>query len=158
MAKLGEDRYYKRSGDSFYKMEHFDLEDMFGRRQKPNLGLEIERRPAEDDNLLEDLTFRIKNSGRAVAKHSGFWVRLDNTEIKSVHGLEDISGVNGGLPTVSFKHSIGVIHPSGISLSAGRVQIRRINPTGNVGLRVHLYCENMRPHESKHEIPPKVIE
>jgi predicted HTH transcriptional regulator len=41
MAKLGEDRYYKRSGDSFYKMEHFDLEDMFGRRQKPNLGLEI---------------------------------------------------------------------------------------------------------------------
>jgi len=33
MAKLGEDRYYKRSGDSFYRMEHFDLEDMFGRRQ-----------------------------------------------------------------------------------------------------------------------------
>ena len=30
MAKLGEDRYYKRSGDSFRKMEHFDLEDMFG--------------------------------------------------------------------------------------------------------------------------------
>lgn len=29
MAKLEEDRYYKRSGDSFYRMEHFDLEDMF---------------------------------------------------------------------------------------------------------------------------------
>jgi AhpD family alkylhydroperoxidase len=37
MAKLGEDRYYKRSGDSFYKMEHFDLEDMFGRRPEANL-------------------------------------------------------------------------------------------------------------------------
>jgi hypothetical protein len=35
MAKLGDDRYYKRSGASFYRMEHFDLEDMFGRRQKP---------------------------------------------------------------------------------------------------------------------------
>ncbi len=39
MAKLGEDRYYKRSGDTFYKMEHFDLEDMFGRRKKPKLTL-----------------------------------------------------------------------------------------------------------------------
>jgi predicted HTH transcriptional regulator len=41
MAKLGEDRYYKRSGDSFYRMEHFDLEDMFGRRQKPRLSFSI---------------------------------------------------------------------------------------------------------------------
>ncbi len=41
MAKLGEDRYYKRSGDSLYRMEHFDLEDMFGRRQKPELSLRL---------------------------------------------------------------------------------------------------------------------
>lgn len=25
MGKLGEDRYYKRSGDSFYRMEHYDI-------------------------------------------------------------------------------------------------------------------------------------
>ena len=37
MAKLGEDRYYKRSGDSFLKMEHFEVADMFGRRQRPDL-------------------------------------------------------------------------------------------------------------------------
>lgn len=37
MAKLGEDRYYKRSGTSSYRMEHFDVADMFGRRQKPKL-------------------------------------------------------------------------------------------------------------------------
>lgn len=39
MAKLGEDRYYKRSGDSFRKMEHFDIEDMFGRRKRPALSI-----------------------------------------------------------------------------------------------------------------------
>jgi len=39
MAKGGEDRYFKRSGSAFYRMEHFDLEDMFGRRQKPLLGI-----------------------------------------------------------------------------------------------------------------------
>jgi len=39
MAKGGEDRYYKRSGDSFVKMEHFDVADMFGRRSHPLLTL-----------------------------------------------------------------------------------------------------------------------
>jgi predicted HTH transcriptional regulator len=156
MAKLGEDRYYKRSGDSFYRMEHFDLEDMFGRRQRPFLGLEIVRGPAEDDNLLEDLSFRVTNTGRAVAKHSGFWLRLDNAEIKSVHdGLKDISAINGGLPTVSFEHMVGVIHPNGISLSAGRVRLRRTNPAEKIALRVHLYCENMRPIEQKADMAPQ---
>jgi hypothetical protein len=134
-------------------MEHFDLEDMFGRRPRPKLELQIETRPATGDNPSEDVTFRIKNSGRAVAKHSGLWVRFDNAEILDVHGdLRNISGVNNFLPTIGFEHSIGVIHPSGISLSAGRVRIRRINPTGKLGLRVHLYCENMRPIESHLEI------
>ena len=39
MAKLGEDRYYKRSGASFYRMEHFDVADMFGRRRRPKLAV-----------------------------------------------------------------------------------------------------------------------
>lgn len=42
MSKLGEDRYYKRSGDSFYKMEHYDIADMFSRRRKPNLVATVE--------------------------------------------------------------------------------------------------------------------
>jgi hypothetical protein len=44
MAKLGEDRYYKRSGDRFYRMEHFDIADMFGRRARPDLRLFVEAR------------------------------------------------------------------------------------------------------------------
>lgn len=39
MAKAGEDRYFKRSGDGFYKMEHFDIADMFGRRSAPDISL-----------------------------------------------------------------------------------------------------------------------
>jgi hypothetical protein len=62
MAKLGEDRYYKRSGDSFYRMEHFDLEDMFGRRKKPLLQLtySIEN--------VDRIVLGIENIGRGVAK------------------------------------------------------------------------------------------
>lgn len=66
MAKLGEDRYYKRSGDSFYKMEHFDLEDMFGRRRKPKLILvgRQYRRGGRPVNYI----LGIKNIGRGTAK------------------------------------------------------------------------------------------
>lgn len=31
MAKLGSDRYFKRSGSQFLRMEHFEIADMFGR-------------------------------------------------------------------------------------------------------------------------------
>ena len=39
MAKCGHNKYFKRSGDSFYLMEHFDLADMLGKRRRPNLQL-----------------------------------------------------------------------------------------------------------------------
>lgn len=64
MAKLGEDRYYKRSGDSFYRMEHFDLEDMFGRRKKPKLNLTVR----QVDIGRKTLILGIANIGRATAK------------------------------------------------------------------------------------------
>jgi predicted HTH transcriptional regulator len=75
MAKLGEDRYYKRSGDSFYVMEHFDLEDMFGRRQKPKLQFDAVQ--ITEDGADEGLEFRIQNVGRGIAKYVGFFCRID---------------------------------------------------------------------------------
>ena len=36
MAKLGENRYYQRSGDQFRMMEHFQVADMFGRPGRVN--------------------------------------------------------------------------------------------------------------------------
>jgi len=65
MAKLGEYRYYKRSGDTFYKMEHFDIEDMFGRRKKPKLQISslVEKRKE-----IFKITLGIENIGRGSAK------------------------------------------------------------------------------------------
>ncbi len=51
MAKLGEDRYYKRSGDGFYKMEHYDISDMFSRRRRPRLTSSRKTRPAKTGKL-----------------------------------------------------------------------------------------------------------
>ncbi len=73
MAKGGEDRYYKRSGDSFSKMEHFDLEDMFGRRQKPKLELYVDivgkqTRKIEGESRYDgSLIIGLRNDGRGTA-------------------------------------------------------------------------------------------
>jgi len=72
MAKGGEDRYYKRSGDRFIKMEHFEIEDMFGRRPKPILSLSyrvirglVQRGDALEFHIILGLTNDGKGSARA---------------------------------------------------------------------------------------------
>ncbi|MEK7544969.1 MAG: ATP-binding protein [Patescibacteria group bacterium] len=66
--------YYMRSGDSFLSMEHSQLEDMFGRRNRPKLHVIVkahmysESRPAATYSL--DIT--LKNEGRAISQHFGF--------------------------------------------------------------------------------------
>ena len=82
MAKLGEDRYYKRSGDSFYRMEHFDIADMFGRRRRPNLMLDyIRKRPNR-------IVIRIRNDGRGTAIAPYLWIRCPPGHGINIHGSD----------------------------------------------------------------------
>jgi len=69
MAKGGDVsyRYYKRSGDSFYPMEHFDIEDMFGRRKKPKLILQA--RVKRTTSSTVEVILGLKNLGRGTAKY-----------------------------------------------------------------------------------------
>jgi Predicted transcriptional regulator containing an HTH domain and an uncharacterized domain shared with the mammalian protein Schlafen len=146
MAKLGEDRYYKRSGDSFYKMEHFDLEDMFGRRQKPRLLIHLSNLSVPDDNTHEDLRFNVQNTGRATARHVGFFVNFENVEIAQVIGshLQNISHLNEGRTVVSYINNLDVIHPTGILVFAGDIRCRRKNPAEDIVVEASSYCENAR--------------
>ena len=71
MAKAGENRYFKRSGDSFYPMEHFDIEDMFGRRKKPDLKLKCFIKEGCVRNGYTwpfKIVIAIENIGRGTAK------------------------------------------------------------------------------------------
>lgn len=101
MAKLGEDRYYKRSGDSFYKMEHFDLEDMFGRRRHPKLALRtkligIHRESSPDAQLL--ILMSIENYGRCTAKAPFLSIELPENCRLSEYGVD--GNLNLGLPLI----------------------------------------------------------
>ncbi len=126
MAKSGEDRYFKRSGDSFIRMEHFDVQDMFGRRARPYLQLQAQVNPRgqsssgsrKSTNGLVVLSFVNRGRGSALAP----FLMLD---IESNHRVAS-GGVTGngheGLPRIPHAESEAhyewggdattVVHPS----------------------------------------------
>jgi Putative DNA-binding domain len=153
MAKLGEHRYYKRSGDSFYKMEHFDLEDMFGRRQKAKLEIYPEHKNVE--NGLEEITVRLLNTGRAVARHAGLSIWFENVDLVGASDqLRNASGVNSGRPVVQYNNDRGVIHPNGIVVMLGKVRLRRIDPALPIKAIVTIYCDGSRLIERAISVAP----
>jgi hypothetical protein len=50
-------------------MEHYELEDVFGRRLRPVLFLDFELHPRATDDPYEELRFYLSNEGRGLAKH-----------------------------------------------------------------------------------------
>lgn len=154
MAKLTEDRYYKRSGAGFYKMEHFDLEDMFGRRQKPKLEIMLEPKDAKDG--VEHYSILVQNTGRGVARHAGFLMSLNNADIKLVDGneLENLARINAGRAVIGWNHQLGVIHPNGIRTNLGTFQLARKEAEQNIRADLIIYCEGARTTNLVIEIQP----
>lgn len=96
MAKGREDRYYKRSGDSFVRLEHFDIADMFGRRAHPNLDMwvDFQRSGSVGPNEMFLAVFGIENSGRGVAQAPHMGVRVAPPYSISEYGT-DGNGTEG---------------------------------------------------------------
>jgi Putative DNA-binding domain len=100
MAKLGEDRYYKRSGDSFYKMEHFDIADMFGRRRRPAVQLAVE---IQGIGAGVQVDVGLHNAGRIAAKNVYLALACSSPFSRSQYGLNG----NGkeGMPYIGLPNS-----------------------------------------------------
>ena len=148
-AVLAEREYYKRSTEGFYRLEHFDLEDMFGRRQKPLLSVQIQSKDYSDgnDSEVKELIFRFTNEGRALARYYGFLCQFDNNiEIVSFsdHRLSDITRLNDGTPSVNFNDNTGVVHPNNIRYHMGTIRFKRIDKTKKIQGNISYYCEWMQ--------------
>jgi hypothetical protein len=91
MAKLGVDRYMKRSGSQFLKMEHFEVNDMFGRRKRPVLRLgwcsTITTRIGNGDVHFR-VVLGIENSGRGSATAPFLSLRIEPPYRLSQYGLD----------------------------------------------------------------------
>ncbi|WP_437587742.1 AlbA family DNA-binding domain-containing protein [Sorangium sp. So ce1000] len=102
MAMLGEQRYYKRSGDSFYVMEHFDVADMFGRRRGPRLSLDLSPGVGSVSSSRGSRSARVEvivalsNTGRGVASFPYVKLRISSGYKICFYELD--GNGNAGLP------------------------------------------------------------
>lgn len=119
-------QYYKRSGDSFYMMEHFDLADMFGKRRRPNLRFNwrvgqvsyVNKEPSQFALILG-----LENIGRGIARFPLF--KIGNMKGAKVfeYGL---GNRNHGLP-MSFDGT-----PSNVIFAGGGDHV--IHPGTNLDI------------------------
>ena len=166
MAKLGEDRYYKRSGTSFIKLEHYDLEDMFGRRPRPVLSGTLSCRfEGEMPNHEGQSWWRwavvvgIHNSGRGMARAPYIAIETNKTSVfANTYGLS--GGGADGLPRLISSAEPGwiacggtaghVIHP-GTRLDVTKLLIQffgRPPVPQDVRVRYRIAAEGVRLAES----------
>jgi len=161
MAKFSEDRYYKRSGDSFYKMEHFDLEDMFGRRRKPNLELVANVLQISSSTLEPGIVIMINllNTGRGTAKAPFLEIKTPIDCKWSQYGFD--GNGNTGLEKISYyttapivkfgSNANTVIHP-GISFPISKLLLS-YNPNNlsdaskNIVIEYKVTAEDLRIQE-----------
>ncbi|MGB6603010.1 MAG: ATP-binding protein [Steroidobacteraceae bacterium] len=160
MAKLGEDRYYKRSGDSFYGMEHFDIADMFAQRRKPRLELVYR---VGDPGPYAKIILGLRNVGRASARAPYLWVTSTLPFRRHPYGLDGHN--NDGLPFLreqagpvfwSFgANSDFVIHPGVLHNVARLTREGNATPLPEEGIRVHygVACDDQPLIESTLVIP-----
>jgi schlafen family protein len=120
-------RYYKRVGDSFLPMEHYEIADIFGRRHQPKLN--VYGKLSGDVNVKGriDLILGIRNIGRAIAKYPYMSIEQMPDFETAAYGLD--GNGNFGLDQVHRGQLIReyrggadqVIHP-GIELDVTRLR------------------------------------
>ncbi|MCC6649751.1 MAG: ATP-binding protein [Candidatus Eisenbacteria bacterium] len=107
LAKYSEDRYIRRTGDRFVRMEHYEVADMFGRRRRPVLSLRHTLRfdstyplTRESSEWRLDLILAVGNSGRGVARAPYLALRTStNRAVLAPYGLTGNGG--DGLPRLA---------------------------------------------------------
>ena len=138
-------------------MEHYELEDTFGRRLRPELLFFCELRTRPEGDPHEELHFFLLNEGRGVARHTGFHCRL-GAEVKVASaqgvGLHNASHVNQGAAAISYTNDISVIHANGIYVSVGNAVIMRENRTTPLMVQCTWYAEGMDTRRAERAILP----
>lgn len=146
--------YWRRTSNGHRRMEHYELEDVFGRRLRPVLRVGIKLR-TRDDSLYEELRFTFLNEGRGLAHHAGLICTLGQGKIMETGGaLRDVSALNDQRPIVQYYEPQGVVHPNGLFTALGFAIIQRPAKGTPLPLKIKWYAENMAPRDASIEIEP----
>jgi hypothetical protein len=91
MALLAGKHYYKRSGDSFYQCEHFDIIDMLSRKKSPQLQLTtriLKRSLVSEFKYRYEIIVSVINTGKTIAKHPYLAMNCNHQYKPCVYGLD----------------------------------------------------------------------
>ena len=120
MALAGVHGYYKRNGDRFIPMEHFEIADMFGRRRRPLLRVinDVARGMAGNGFMEVNISLSIQNDGRgsAIAPYADVYTKPGSGISTKAAGVS-VPGVNLMQPLWANSRSLFlgradlVIHP-----------------------------------------------
>jgi hypothetical protein len=154
-----DNKYYRRTSNTSRQMEHYELEDMFGRRQRPGLKLRLALLPTTfNDVPCESLELGLVNEGRAVAKYAGIFVELKDpkiTKFQVVDGVQDSSRMNGGRRVLTWAANADhVIHTNGIVAFIGRVLVYRSDQGAKLTISATLDAESMQTKKLELELGP----
>jgi hypothetical protein len=160
MAKAREDRYFKRNGSAFYRLEHFDLEDLFGRRPKPVIRLASRIRGGGTGSSVTgrsygaEVIIGLQNEGRGLARFPYLKLRVAHPyqidryglDGNGNEGLSRITSIGDG--TVLYGASLDiVIHPK-VVLDITKVGFHihvgdngKISPVSDLRLEYELAAE-----------------
>lgn len=155
-----DNKYYRRTSNASRQMEHYELEDMFGRRQRPALKLRLALLPTTlNDVPCESLELGLLNEGRAVAKYASVFVELTDpnniTKVQIVDGVRDASKLNAGRRVVIWSSDAdSVIHTNGITAFVGRVLIYRNDPNSELSISAVIDAESMQTRRIQTSLSP----
>lgn len=151
--------YYRRSTEGFYRLEHFDLEDAFGRRPRPVLAMFVELSSRPGDDPSEDLRIRIQNQGRGIARYVGcvceFPIGVEIVALTA--GFANVTDINQGRPVVTYADNVGVIHAHAVMRHLGQVTFKRPDKGAPLTLKSRWICDGMAEKVSEFTIAPKAI-
>ena len=170
MAKAGEDRYYKRSGDSFYRLEHFDLEEMFGRRPRPVL--EFTAKPTREGKSGLTIVLGLKNTGKGIAKFPYLSLEVEPPYRLSEFGLD--GNRHTGLPRLVQHHTTGqresfggtvdmAVYPEGeldvtaIRIDNIRAKFDKDSPVPDLKIRFSICCEGIKMRRDEYSLPGDIV-
>ena len=158
-AMFAKREYWSRTSTGFRKLEHYELEDVFGRRLRPVLRLRVELRPRPEGDPHEELHFSFLNEGRGIARHAGFLCKIGEGILAGVRGagLTDVSTINDR-PAVQFYDAHSVVHANGIFSSLGHAIVQRPNKGSPLPIEVIWYAEEMLTRNQKVNVHPGVQE
>ncbi len=95
MANFSEKHYYKRSGDSFYQCEHYDIIDMISRKRSPRLKVSvrvIQKEMRHQSIYRWQVVVSVINEGTNIAKYPYLALNFSLGFVKDGFGIDGNKG------------------------------------------------------------------